>query len=113
MLKLNRTVCYRTSSGLIAQARFATVTRKQATYPDRANAPTRASLGDTGLISDADTASANLTDDNLLVWANANQDRRLGVGVRTTWFMEAVNNNGIRTYSDVIHVLAGETGCGS
>jgi hypothetical protein len=112
-LTLNRTLCYQTSSGVIARANFATVVRREAIYTDQQNAPTQASLGDTGVIDNSvlGTDSANISQDNLLVWTNANQVHRAGVGVATHWNMETTNFAGLTTYSDVIHIVAGNTVC--
>ena len=68
-------------------------------------------LGDTGIIENTSIARANPTDDNLLVWTNANQVRSLGAGVATKWSMEAKNFAGNTTYSDVIYILAGDLSC--
>jgi hypothetical protein len=114
-LKLNmtRTVCYTASSGSVAQAYFGTVVRKEASYTDAQHAPTQPSVGDTGIIDNSPfgTHPANLTDDNLLVWKNANQDRNVGIGVSTKWNMETTNFAGATTYSDVIFISAGDTSC--
>jgi hypothetical protein len=111
VLKLNRTVCYRTAAGDIAQAYFATKTRKEASYTDPHNAPTDASLGDTGLIDDVRPPNGNLVDANLLMWKNANQTPALGVGVATKWFAEATNQAGQTIYSEAIYVSAGDLSC--
>lgn len=112
-LTMNRTVCYQTASGVIAQAYFPTEVRKEAIYTDQQNAPTQASLGDTGVIDNSafGTDPANISLDNLLVWTNANQVHRAGVGVATRWNMETTNFAGLTTYSDVIHIAAGNTVC--
>lgn len=110
-LNLMRTVCYVSSGGGIAKAYYGTVTRKEATYTDPNNAPTQASLGDTGVVDNTTAAKATPTDDNLLVWVNANQERNVGVGVWTRWGMEATNFAGRTTYSDVITMAAGDLSC--
>lgn len=112
-LSMTRTVCYISSGGNLAQAYFGSVERKVASYTDPQNAPVQPALGDTGIIDNSafGTFPANLSDDNLLVWKNANQQRNVGVGVSTKWFLEATNFSGATTYSDVIFVLAGDTSC--
>lgn len=115
-LSMTRTVCFISSSGNLAQAYFGSVVRKEATYTNQAQAPTQASLGDTGIIDNSiinndPTRPANLTDDNLLVRKDANQVPHLGVGVSTKWVMEATNFAGDTTYSEVIFILAGDTSC--
>lgn len=111
-LSVTRMVCYRASSGAIAQAYFGTVTRKQANYPDPKQVPSQASLGDTGVIDNTPFAIANPSADNLLVWVNANQVSAVGVGVLTRWSMEAKNAAGLTSYSDAITIGAGDTSCG-
>lgn len=118
-LLMTRTVCYTASNGGVAQAYFGTVERKKATYTDQRNAPTQVSLGDTGIIDNSLMRGADpnlgvwadLTDGNLLVWKNANQQHNMGVGVSTKWNMETTNFAGATTYSDVIFILAGDTSC--
>jgi hypothetical protein len=112
-LSMTRTVCYMATGGVLAQAYFGSVVRKEANYTDPTKAPTQPSVGDTGIIdnSASGTNPANLTDDNLLVWKNANQQRNVGVGVSTKWFLEATNFAGTTVYSDVIFILAGDTSC--
>jgi hypothetical protein len=115
-LSMTRTVCYMSTGGVLAQAYFGSVVRKEATYTDPHNAPVQPSVGDTGIIDNSilhnDPAQpANLNDDNLLVWKNANQQRNVGVGVSTKWFLEATNFSGTTTYSDVIFIVAGDTTC--
>ena len=112
-LSVTRTVCYTNSNGSLSPAYYGTVTRKEATYTDRAHAPVQASLGETGII---DNSSINnnpviLTDKNLLAWRNANNNVNVGVGVSTKWGMEATNFAGQTTYSDVIFVLSGDVSC--
>jgi hypothetical protein len=118
-LKLNmtRTVCFVTSNGSVSQAYSGTVTRKEATYTDRAHAPVQASLGETGIIdASVDSLvthvdSVKYTDTNLLAWRNANNALNIGVGVSTKWGMEATNFAGQTTNSDVIFVLSGDVSC--
>lgn len=116
-LNMTRTVCHTASNGGIAQAYFGSVTRKVASYTDPRNAPVQPSVGDTGnidnsvVLNNKSPMPANLSDNNLLVWKNANGVNKLGVGVSTKWFMEATNFAGTTTYSDVIFNLAGDTSC--
>lgn len=107
-LSMTKMVCYRTSAGNIAQAYSATVTRKEASYPDPKQVPSQASVGDTGVIE-----SGSVAQDNLLVWVNANQVRSAGVGVLTRWSMEAKNAAGLTSYSNAITIGAGDTSCGT
>lgn len=81
-LSMTRTVCYISSGGTLAQAYFGSVDRKVASYTDPKNAPTQPSVGDTGIIDNSPfgTDPANLSDDNLLVWKNANQGPQRGRG---------------------------------
>jgi hypothetical protein len=111
-LIMKRTVCYKSEAGDIAKAYFGTVTRKEATYADPRKAPTQASLGDTGRFDTSLWAVDNPSDDNLIVWVNANQRRAVGIGVSTKWSMEATNFAGSTTYSDPINVVAGDLSCG-
>ena len=111
-LSMTKAVCYRTSAGNIAQAYSATVTRKQASYPDPKQVPSQASVGDTGLIDHSQFAIANPSPDNLLVWVNANQVSSVGIGVLTRWTMEAKNAAGLTSYSNAITIGAGDTSCG-
>ena len=111
-LNMTRMVCFKSSSGGIAQAYSGTVTRKQANYPDPKQVPSQASLGDTGVVDNTPFAIANPSADNLLVWVNANQVSAVGVGVLTRWSMEAKNAAGLTSYSDAITIGAGDTSCG-
>lgn len=117
-LSMTRTVCYMSSGGNLAQAYFGSVERKAATSTDPKNAPVQLSVGDTGIVDNSENqlangtmVPANLFDENLLVWKNANQLPSLGIGVSTKWFMEAKNFNGSTTYSDPIFIRAGDTSC--
>jgi hypothetical protein len=113
-LLMTRTVCYTTSSGNIAQAYSGTVTRKEASYTDAANAPKQASLGDTGIMNSTTNSLGVFRDSseaNLLVYKNANQEVKLGVGVSTRWNMEARNHAGQTTFSNSIVIAAGNTTC--
>ena len=113
-LLMTRTVCYTTSSGGVAQAYSGTVTRKEANYAVAANAPKQASLGDTGIMnSSTDRLGVyrDTSDANLLVYKNANQNVKVGVGVSTRWNMEARNHAGQTTYSNSIVIAAGNTSC--
>ena len=112
-LFVTRTVCYRTSSGNIAQAYFGSVERKSATYPAN-QAPVQALLGDTGVFDNSPfgTDPANLQDTNLLLRRNsAGQLIFDAVGVSTKWSMETTNYASQTTYSDVIFIRAGDTSC--
>ena len=104
-LSMTRMVCYRASSGVIAQAYSATVVRKQSSYSG-SSVPRQASLSDTGVIKSGSTA-----DENLLVWVNANQIKSVGVGLHTLWSMEAKNGNNQTSYSRAITIGAGDTSC--
>lgn len=110
-INMTRTVCYISSGGTIAKAYYGTVIRKEATYTDPRNAPTQASLGDTGRFDTSLYAIDHPVDDNLFVWINANQTRAVGVGVWTKWDMEATNFAGKVTYSDTITMMAGDLSC--
>src|SRR5258705_2634401 len=116
-LSMTRTVCYVTSNGSVSPAYFGTVTRKEATYTDRAHAPVQASLGETGIINaSVDSVTGHndpvkYSDKNLLAWRNANGVLAVGVGVSTKWGMEATNFAGKTTNSDVIFVLSGDVSC--
>lgn len=111
-LSMTKMVCYRTSAGNVAQAYSATVTRKQASYPDPKQVPSQASVGDTGVIDNRQFAIANPSPGNLLVWVNANQVSSVGIGVLTRWSMEAKNAAGLTSYSNSITIGAGDTSCG-
>ena len=110
-LNMTRTVCYISSGGNMAKAYYGTVIRKEATYTDPRNAPTQASLGDTGRFDTSLYAIDHPVDDNLFVWVNSNQVRAVGVGVWTKWDMEATNFAGKVAYSDTITMMAGDLSC--
>jgi hypothetical protein len=110
-LKVTRTVCFQTTGGVIAAAPFATQVVKEASYSDQQNAPTAVSLGFTGIIDNTSFAKANPSDDNLLVFTNAQGNRIFGVGVATYWSMETENFAGATTGSDIIYITAGDLSC--
>lgn len=112
-IKMTRTVCFTGSGGGNNSAPFGTVTRKEAKWTDRQNAPTSPSLGETGIIDARPQAlsQAGMDETNLLVFRNAQGNLMPGVGVATKWGMEATNFAGQTTFSDVIFVLAGSLTC--
>lgn len=110
-LFVTRTVCYNTAAGTQSPAYFGTKLAKEVTYTDQHNAPTSPSLGFTGVIDNTASARANPTDDNLLVWVNANGVRSVGAAVAMYWTVETVNFAGAKTISDRIWISAGDASC--
>ncbi len=110
---MTRTVCFTGTGGGNNSAPFATVTRKETNWTNQQQAPTNPSLGETGVIDATPLAlsAAGMNETNLLVFKNAQGNLKSGVGVATKWGMEATNFAGGTTFSDVIFVLAGNTGC--
>jgi hypothetical protein len=110
-LFVTRTVCYKTADGSIAAAYSGTKLAREVTYPDQHSAPTAPSLGFTGVIDSTGPARVNPTDENLLVWVNANSVRSVGVGVAMYWTVETENFAGAKTASDKIWITAGDLSC--
>lgn len=114
VLKMTRDLCFTSSNGTMANAHFATVERKRADYTDRANAPTQASLGDTGVFNNAplNNNPERWSDVNLLVRkGSGNNWVDNAVGVSTKWVVEATNFKGKTSFSNVILVTAGDLNC--
>ena len=110
-LSVTRTVCYVNSNGTVSPAYSGTKVMKEANFTDPKNAPTDVSIGFTGIIDNTAGARQNPTEDNLLVWKNANAALNVGAGVGMYWTVETKNFAGATTYSDVIYILAGDTSC--
>jgi hypothetical protein len=111
-LFMGRDVCYTSSGGGIANAHFATATRKVATYTDPHNAPVSASVGDTGIVDSRLKMDGSIVDaKSLLVRLDANQVAHMSQGYATKWFAEAHNQDGKIIRSSAILVFGGDTSC--
>jgi hypothetical protein len=104
-INLSRAVCYATSSGGVSEARMASVLREQASYTNASSAPVQATIANSGLFHNT------RLNGNLMMWRNANGIVSNGVGVLTKWDMEATNQAGIKVFSNVIFLRAGNTSC--